>query len=91
MAHQHYYLDQIQVFFVNGLNAETMAPKFWKCYILIFLFFQVCRDVESGTLGKCCRDRDYQDAWPSANLVNGVDDGKYAEDDSIGQYKGNGK
>ncbi|XP_066153945.1 mucin-2-like isoform X2 [Euwallacea fornicatus] len=47
----------------------------------------VCRDIESGTLGKCCRDRDYQDPWPSANLVNGVDDGQYAEDDSIGQYK----
>ncbi|XP_050310939.1 nascent polypeptide-associated complex subunit alpha, muscle-specific form-like isoform X3 [Anthonomus grandis grandis] len=47
----------------------------------------VCRDLESGTLGKCCRDKDYQDAWPSANLVDGVDDGQYAEDDSIGQYK----
>ncbi|KAL1489415.1 hypothetical protein ABEB36_014313 [Hypothenemus hampei] len=47
----------------------------------------VCRDIESGTLGKCCRDPNYEDPWPSANLVNGIDDGQYAEDDSIGQYK----
>ncbi|XP_030755117.1 uncharacterized protein LOC115881677 isoform X3 [Sitophilus oryzae] len=46
-----------------------------------------CRILESGSVGKCCRDPNYQDPWPSANLVNGVDDGQYAEDDSIGQYK----
>lgn len=34
----------------------------------------------------CCRDPNYKDPWPSANLVNGFDDGQYKEDDSIGQY-----
>jgi hypothetical protein len=47
----------------------------------------VCQDTESGIIGKCCRDPNYQDPWPSANLVNGVDDGRYAEDDSLGQYQ----
>ncbi|EFA05743.2 serine protease H164 [Tribolium castaneum] len=46
----------------------------------------VCQDTESGIIGKCCRDPNYKDPWPSANLVNGVDDGQYKEDDSIGQY-----
>ncbi|KAL3272114.1 hypothetical protein HHI36_022577 [Cryptolaemus montrouzieri] len=47
----------------------------------------VCRDISSGTVGVCCRDPNYKDPWPSANLVNGFDDGQYKEDDSIGQYK----
>ncbi|KAK9874462.1 hypothetical protein WA026_002803, partial [Henosepilachna vigintioctopunctata] len=47
----------------------------------------VCRDVASGTIGVCCRDPNYKDPWPSANLVNGFDDGQYKEDDSISQYK----
>ncbi|XP_060533201.1 serine protease filzig isoform X2 [Cylas formicarius] len=47
----------------------------------------VCRDTDSGIIGKCCRDPNYVDPWPSANLVDGVDDGQYKEDDSIGQYK----
>ncbi|XP_045465843.1 probable serine/threonine-protein kinase nek3 [Harmonia axyridis] len=46
----------------------------------------VCRDIGSGTTGVCCRDPNYKDPWPSANLVNGFDDGQYKEDDSIGQY-----
>lgn len=48
-----------------------------------------CRDISSGTDGVCCRDPNYKDPWPSANLVNGIDDGQYREDDSIGQYKFN--
>lgn len=47
--------------------------------------FQVCKDLESGIIGKCCRDANYQDPWPSANLVDGVDDGTYREDNFYGQ------
>ncbi|KAG5875826.1 hypothetical protein JTB14_017257 [Gonioctena quinquepunctata] len=45
----------------------------------------VCRDIESGTIGKCCRDPSYKDPWPSANLVDGFDDGQYKEDNLYGQ------
>ena len=46
----------------------------------------VCQDTESGIIGKCCRDPNYKDPWPSANLVDGVDDGQYKEDNNFGQY-----
>ncbi|XP_065166827.1 uncharacterized protein scaf isoform X2 [Atheta coriaria] len=45
-----------------------------------------CADQEAGIVGKCCRDADYKDPWPSANLVNGIDNGQYREDPSLGQY-----
>lgn len=41
---------------------------------------------ETGGAGVCCRDPNYKDPWPSANLVNGVDDGTYREDPTLGQY-----
>ncbi|XP_049824987.1 uncharacterized protein LOC109605766 isoform X2 [Aethina tumida] len=44
-----------------------------------------CSDQESGIIGKCCRDPNYKDPWPSANLVNGVDDGQYKEDNHFGE------
>ncbi|KAJ8921243.1 hypothetical protein NQ315_013715 [Exocentrus adspersus] len=44
-----------------------------------------CRDIETGIIGKCCRDPNYKDPWPSANLVNGVDDGQYKENNFYGQ------
>ncbi|CAH1985849.1 unnamed protein product [Acanthoscelides obtectus] len=44
-----------------------------------------CKDIETGIIGKCCRDPNYKDPWPSANLVNGVDDGQYKEDNFYGQ------
>ncbi|XP_017779365.1 PREDICTED: ovochymase-2 [Nicrophorus vespilloides] len=44
-----------------------------------------CADT-SGVAGKCCRDPQYKDPWPSANLVNGIDNGQYREDPSLGQY-----
>jgi hypothetical protein len=46
----------------------------------------VCRDIETGILGKCCRDPNYKDPWPSANLVDGIDDGQYKEDNFYGQH-----
>ena len=47
---------------------------------------QDCSVAETGGAGKCCRDPDYKDPWPSANLVNGIDNGQYREDPSLGQY-----
>ncbi|KAJ8958028.1 hypothetical protein NQ318_002032 [Aromia moschata] len=44
-----------------------------------------CKDLETGIIGKCCRDLNYKDPWPSANLVNGVDNGQYKEDNFYGQ------
>ncbi|CAH1278409.1 unnamed protein product [Diabrotica balteata] len=46
-----------------------------------------CRDIETGILGKCCRDPNYKDPWPSANLVDGIDDGQYKEDNFYGQHQ----
>ncbi|KAK4877946.1 hypothetical protein RN001_010452 [Aquatica leii] len=45
-----------------------------------------CYDRQAGVSGKCCRDPNYVDPWPSANSLNGVDDGKYKEDPRLGQY-----
>ncbi|XP_053621820.1 mucin-19-like [Plodia interpunctella] len=42
-----------------------------------------CKDLETGRIGKCCRDPNYSDPWPTnliGKWVNGVfggDDGKY--------------
>nr|XP_023020675.1 mediator of DNA damage checkpoint protein 1-like [Leptinotarsa decemlineata] len=47
----------------------------------------VCKDLESGITGKCCRDPNYKDPWPSANLVDGFDDGQYKEDNFYGQHE----
>ncbi|CAH0549415.1 unnamed protein product [Brassicogethes aeneus] len=44
-----------------------------------------CSNQESGTIGKCCRDPNYKDPWPSANLVDGFDDGQYKEDNHFGE------
>lgn len=48
-----------------------------------------CRDLSSGITGKCCRDGDYTDPWPTALLINGQYDANAlgaAFDD--GQYRG---
>ncbi|KAF2905805.1 hypothetical protein ILUMI_00373 [Ignelater luminosus] len=45
-----------------------------------------CVDKDSGIAGKCCRDPNYVDPWPSANLINGIDNGQYREDPTLGQY-----
>lgn len=48
-----------------------------------------CRDISRGITGKCCRDADYTDPWPTSLLVNGQYDANVlgaAFDD--GQYKG---
>ncbi|KAF5283999.1 hypothetical protein FQR65_LT13633 [Abscondita terminalis] len=45
-----------------------------------------CFDQQAGVAGKCCRDPNYVDPWPSANSLNGFDDGKYKEDPRLGQY-----
>ncbi|XP_047513640.1 uncharacterized protein LOC125055288 isoform X3 [Pieris napi] len=45
-----------------------------------------CRDIETGRLGKCCRDPFYTDPWPTNQLgkwvpgVFGGNDGKYVPD-----------
>lgn len=47
---------------------------------------QDCRDLESGRIGKCCRDPFYTDPWPTNQLgkwvpgVFGGNDGKYSPD-----------
>ncbi|KAF7264168.1 hypothetical protein GWI33_000508, partial [Rhynchophorus ferrugineus] len=46
----------------------------------------ICQVPGSRSAGVCCQELHYVDPWPSANLINGIDDGKYAEDDSLGQY-----
>ncbi|KAF5291790.1 hypothetical protein FQA39_LY14278 [Lamprigera yunnana] len=45
-----------------------------------------CFDRQAGIVGKCCRDPNYVDPWPSANSLNGFDDGQYKEDPNLGQY-----
>lgn len=48
-----------------------------------------CRDLSRGITGKCCRDADYTDPWPTSLLINGQYDANVlgaAFDD--GQYKG---
>lgn len=51
-----------------------------------FVCFQDCLNQETKTSGKCCRDPNYKDPWPSANLINGEDNGQYREDPALGQY-----
>ncbi|KRT84538.1 Trypsin, partial [Oryctes borbonicus] len=45
-----------------------------------------CTILDTASEGKCCRDPNYKDPWPSANLVNGVDNGQYKEDNALGKY-----
>lgn len=50
-----------------------------------------CRDLSRGITGKCCRDSDYVDPWPTSILgqynatILGFDDGSYKPDASAGQ------
>lgn len=53
---------------------------------MIVYIFQNCTILDTASEGKCCRDPNYKDPWPSANLANGVDSGQYKEDNTLGQY-----
>lgn len=45
-----------------------LHPKqFFKIFYIMFLLFspfQECQNIETGIIGKCCRDPNYKDPWP---------------------------
>lgn len=48
-----------------------------------------CRDISRGFTGKCCRDADYTDPWPTSLLINGqYDANELSKAFDDGSYKG---